>query len=74
VCILSIPNSLNSVLIFVNCYKQPIVSVKQPIVFTSVLPFALCFENWFLNQGFLEVISFKAEKCAKTLFKQFTPL
>ena len=33
--------SLNSVFIFVNCYKQPIVFVKQPIVFL-VLCFLLC--------------------------------
>ena len=29
--------SLNSVLIFVNWYKQPIVSAKQPIVFLVLL-------------------------------------
>ena len=34
-------NSLISVLIFVNWYKQPIVSAKQPIVFL-VLWFLLC--------------------------------
>ena len=40
--------SLNSVLIFVNWYKQPIVSAKQPIVFAKqpivflVLCFLLC--------------------------------
>ena len=34
-------NSLNSVFIFVNWYKQPIVSAKQPIVFL-VLCFLLC--------------------------------
>ena len=33
--------SLNSVLIFANWYKQPIVSAKQPIVFL-VLLFLLC--------------------------------
>ena len=53
-------NSLNSVFIFVNWYKQPIVSSKQPIVFL-VLCFLLCvLKNWFLNQDILEVISFKA--------------
>ena len=33
--------SINSVLIFANWYKQPIVSAKQPIVFL-VLLFLLC--------------------------------
>ena len=33
--------SLNSILIFANWYKQPIVSAKQPIVFL-VLLFLLC--------------------------------
>jgi len=33
--------SLNSVFIFVNWYKQPIVYAKQPIVFL-VLCFLLC--------------------------------
>ena len=37
--------SLNSVLIFANWYKQPIVSVKQPIVFLVLLLLALCFEK-----------------------------
>jgi len=32
---------LNSVLIFANWYKQPIVSAKQPIIFL-VLLFLLC--------------------------------
>ena len=36
-------NSLNSVFIFVNWYKQPIVSTKQPIVFSGAVVFALCF-------------------------------
>ena len=35
--------SLNSVFIFVNWYKQPIVSSKQPIVFLVLCLFALCF-------------------------------
>jgi len=35
--------SLNSVLIFVNWYKQSIVSAKQPIVFLVLCLFALCF-------------------------------
>ena len=36
-------NSLISVFIFVNWYKQPIVSAKQPIVFLVLCLFALCF-------------------------------
>jgi len=36
-------NSLNSVSIFVNCYKQLIVSAKQPIVFLVLCLFALYF-------------------------------
>ena len=35
--------SLNSVLIFVCWYKQPIVSAKQPIVFSGTVVFACCF-------------------------------
>ena len=51
-------SSLNSVLIFANWYKQPIVSAKQPIVF-MVLCFLLCvLANWFPYQLFPEVISF----------------
>ena len=53
-------NSLNLVFIFVNWYKQPIVSTKQSIVFlrnnrlffcettnyfSSVVLFALCFDK-----------------------------
>jgi len=52
--------SLNSVLIFVNWYKQPIVSAKQPIVFLVSL-FLLCvLANWIPYHLFLEVISFLA--------------
>ena len=36
-------NSLNSVFIFVNWYKQPIISAKQPIVILVLCLFALCF-------------------------------
>ena len=35
--------SLNSILIFVNWYKQLIVSAKQPILFSGAVVFALCF-------------------------------
>ena len=35
--------SLNSIFIFVNWYKQPIVFAKQPIVFLVLGLFALCF-------------------------------
>ena len=35
--------SFNSVFIFVNWYKQPIVSAKEPIVFLVLCLFALCF-------------------------------
>ena len=35
--------SLNSVFIFVNWYKQPIVSAKQRIVFLVLCFFYLCF-------------------------------
>jgi len=61
--------SLNSVLIFVYWYKQPIVFAKQPIVFLVLL----FWQTEFLNQLFLEIISFLTLKFAKTLFKQFTP-
>jgi len=36
--------SLNSVLIFVNWYKQLTVSAKQPIVFSGVV--LICFLLW----------------------------
>ena len=35
--------SLNSVFIFVNWYKQPIIFAIQPIVFLVLCLFALCF-------------------------------
>ena len=38
-------NSLNLVLLLVNWYKQPIVSAKQPIVFSGAVLLALCFEK-----------------------------
>ena len=50
--------SLNSVLIFVGWYKQPIVSVKQPIVFLVLLFLLVVLANWIPYQSFLEIISF----------------
>ena len=52
--------SLNSVLIFVYWYKQPIVSAKQPIVFLVVLFLLIVLANWIPYQLFLEIISFSA--------------
>jgi len=46
--------SLNLVLIFANWYKQPIVSAKQPIVFSGAVLFALCF-------GKLDSLSFVSQ-------------
>ena len=51
-------NSLNSVLIFANWYKQPIVSAKQPIVFLVLLFLLVDLANWIPYQLFLEIISF----------------
>ena len=50
--------SLNSVLIFANWYKEPIVSVKQSIVFLVLLFLLVDLANWIPYQLFLEVISF----------------
>jgi len=64
--------SLNSVLIFVYWYKQPIVSAKQPIVsakqpivsakqpivFLVLLFLLIDLANWISYQLFLEIISF----------------
>ena len=58
-CVFSLSlNSLNSVLIFANWYKQPIVSAKQPIVFLVLLFLLVDLANWIPYQLFLEVISF----------------
>jgi len=53
VCNLSILNSLNLVLFVVCWYKQPIVSVKQPIVFLVLLFLIVVFGK--LN--FLSIVS-----------------
>jgi len=50
--------SLNSVLIFVCWYKQPIVSAKQPIVFLVLLFLLAVLANWIPYQLFLEIILF----------------
>ena len=71
---LSIPISLNSVLLIDNWYKQPIVSVKQPIVF-PVLCF--CFKFWkteFLIKVFLKYFHSRLKSLRKSFLNNSPPL
>ena len=52
------PYLFNSVLLFWNWYKQPIVSLKQPIVFPALCFCCLFWKNWILNQSSFKVFSF----------------
>ena len=70
----SIPIFLNSVLSFWNWYKQPIVSLKQSIVFPALCFYCLFWKTEFLIKVLLKNFHSKAKSLQKSSLNNSPPL